>query len=219
MNSVIDRTVTEEDVLRAIEDHELVAYYQPQYDALTNKLVGAEALVRWIRDDGTFITPNRFVPLAEESDLVLALDWYVLEEVCAFLKRRLDSGEPCVPVSVNFSRRHLVEEGFVERLSTVVDSYGVPHRYVKAELTESALMDSPCNVVETVSAIREDGFDVAIDDFGSGLSSLSLVKDISANILKIDRSLLSGNCESEKERIVLESIFEFAHRLNLTTVA
>lgn len=211
--------MTEAEIRQAIDNRELKAWYQPQYNAITNAVASAEALVRWIKPDGTFITPAEFIPLAEESDLVLDIDWYILDEVCSFLSKRRESGLKCVPVSVNFSRRHLVEPEFREKVFRKVDSYGLPHSLVTVELTESAMMDNPDNLIDLVSDIRSDGFDVAIDDFGSGLSSLSLMKDISANILKIDKSLLSGNCENEKERIVLESIFGFAHRLNLITIA
>jgi EAL domain-containing protein (putative c-di-GMP-specific phosphodiesterase class I) len=143
----------------------------------------------------------------------------MLEEVCTFLKKRIDNNLRHVEISVNFSRRHLVEEGFKERLFSTVDRYNIPHHLIEVELTESALMENPKNMIDLIADIRNGGFDVAIDDFGSGLSSLSLIKDISANILKIDKSLLSGNCENEKERVVLESIFDFAHRLNLVTIA
>lgn len=207
------------DIKLAMKNHELVAYYQPQYDALTNRLVSAEALVRWIKPDGTFITPAQFIPVAEDTDLILDIDWYMLEEVCSFLKNRIDNRLRYVKVSVNFSRKHLVESSFRERLCKVVDNYKIPHNLIEVELTESALMENPKNMIDLIADIRKHEFDVAIDDFGSGLSSLSLIKDISANVLKIDKSLLSGNCENEKERIVLESIFNFAHRLNLTTIA
>jgi EAL domain-containing protein (putative c-di-GMP-specific phosphodiesterase class I) len=213
------KTITVEEIFSAIENHELVAYYQPQYNALTSRLVSAEALVRWIKPDGTFIMPNQFIPLAEDSDAILDLDWYILTEVCAFLAKCLREDIPHVPIAVNFSRKHLVEYGFREKLSEIVDSYSIKHKYIKVELTESALMENPQNTIDIIAGIREDGFDIAIDDFGSGVSSLSLIKDISANILKIDKSLLSGNCEVEKERILLESIFDFAHRLNLVTIA
>lgn len=208
-----------EEIKVAIKNHELVAYYQPQYDALTSQLVSAEALVRWIKPDGTFITPWQFIPVAEETDLVKDIDWYMLEEVCKFLKNRIDNRLRYVKVSVNFSRKHLVEKDFFEKLCSMVDGYGISHSLIEVELTESALMENPKNMIDLIYNIRNVGFDVAIDDFGSGLSSLSLIKDISANVLKIDKSLLSGNCENEKERIVLESIFDFAHRLNLVTIA
>lgn len=139
--------------------------------------------------------------------------------MCRFQKKRIDEKDRCVPVAVNFSRKHISEPYFRQKLNETVDGYGLPHNLIEVELTESAMMHDSEAIINLVAEIRNDGFNVAIDDFGSGLSSLSLVKDISANVLKIDRSLLSGNCENEKERIVLESIFSFAHRLKLTTIA
>lgn len=203
----------------AVRNKELIVYYQPQYDAVTNKLVSAEALVRRRLPDGSIALPGSFVPAAEETDLIMEIDWNVLEQVCRFLKKRIDSELRYVPIAVNFSRRHIGETDFLAKLCRTVDSYGIPRDLIEVEITESAMMDEAYDIVSFVDAVRKENFNVAIDDFGSGFSSLSLVKDISANVLKIDRSLLSGNCENEKERIVLESIFDFAHRLKLTTIA
>ncbi len=206
-------------IRRAMENRELTVYYQPKFDALTGKMTGAEALVRWIRPDGTMVMPGDFIPCLEESEGILALDWYVLREVCAFLNRQREAQIHSVPIAVNFSRRHAFEEHFVSRLCEIVDELSIPHKWIEAEITESALTDQSDKIADSIRAIRDAGFRVAIDDFGSGLSSLSFVKDISVDVLKIDKSLLSRNCEDEKERIVLESIFNFAHRLKLTTVA
>lgn len=203
----------------ALANNELIVYYQPQYDSITNKLVSAEALVRRKLPDGTVMSPGSFVPAAEETDLIMEIDWNVLDQVCRFIKSRIDSGERYVPIAVNFSRRHITENDFFEKLCGTVDGCGVSRNLIEVEITESAMMDGGYDIVGFVDRIVKEGFKVAIDDFGSGLSSLSLVKDISADIIKIDRSLLSGNCENEKERIVLESIFDFAHRLKLTTIA
>lgn len=217
--------ITDQDIIlmkkieQALENNEFKAFYQPQYDSVTGRLVSAEALARWITPDGNVVSPAEFIPCAEKTDLILKIDWYILNEVCKFMKKRRDEQHRCVQVAVNFSRRHIVEEDFRQKLCEIVDGYGIPRELIEVELTESAMMRDANAIVQLVSDIRNDGFNVAIDDFGSGLSSLSLVKDLSANVLKIDRSLLSGNCENERERIVLESIFEFAHRLRLTTVA
>lgn len=207
------------EVRRAMEEHELRAYYQPKYDADTNRMVGAEALVRWIKKDGTFVVPGQFIPQLEDTMDITAVDWYILEEVCAFLKKQRDSGQQSVPIAVNFSRMHIYETDFVSRLCQTVDRYGLPYSLIEIEITESAFTVSTDRLISYIQRIHEAGFRIAIDDFGSGLSSLSMIKDVSADVLKIDKSLLDGNCESEKERIVLESIFSFAHRLRLTTVA
>lgn len=204
---------------QALENNEFKAFYQPQYDSVTGKLVSAEALARWVTSDGNVVSPAEFIPCAEKTDLILKIDWYILNEVCKFLKKRITERHRCVQVAVNFSRKHIAEENFRQKLCEIVDGYAIPRELIEVELTESAMMRDSNAIIQLVSEIRNDGFNVAIDDFGSGLSSLSLVKDLSANVLKIDRSLLSGNCENERERIVLESIFEFAHRLKLTTIA
>ena len=203
----------------ALKNGQINPYYQPQYDSITGCLVSAEALARWITPDGEVITPNNFIPCAEQTDLILKIDWHMLNEVCTFLKKRRDAGLNCVPIAVNFSRKHIRENCFRQRLCQTVDKFGLPRNLIELELTESDMMSNPKEIIRYVAQIRNDGFNVAIDDFGSGFSSLSLVKDISANVLKIDRSLLSGNCENEKERVVLEGIFSFAQRLNLTTIA
>ena len=209
-----------EEIAAAMEMKEIQAYYQPQYDALTNRLVSAEALVRWVKKDGTVVPPVSFIPVLEKGDAVLAVDWYMLQTVCGLLKRQREEGIPQVPIAVNFSRMHvLYEADFTERLCGIVDQYGVPRKYIEVELTESAFVDQSDVIEQLVKSIRSAGFQVAIDDFGSGVSSLNFVKDVEVDTLKIDKSLLSHNCEDEKERIVLESIFNFAHRLHLTTVA
>lgn len=207
------------EVQRAMDHGEIKVFYQPKFNALTGKLIGAEALARWIKPDGTVIMPADFIPQLERGKGILELDWYVLGEVCSFLKKQQEQKIHSVPVAVNFSRMHVFEEDYIERLSKTVDDYGLSHRYIEVEITESALVDQSERIANYIKDIREAGFRVAIDDFGSGLSSLSFVKDISVDVLKLDKSLLSSNCEDEKERIVLESIFNFAHRLKLTTVA
>lgn len=208
---------SEDAVRSAISNNELQAFYQPQYDAITAKVKSAEALVRWIKKDGTVIPPFAFIPQAEETDLILEIDWYMLDKVCRMLKKQ--SNDRQYPISVNFSRRHIGEPDFAEKLSEIVDSYDLSHSLIEVEITESAMVNEQEKILSWLNSIRAAGFSVAIDDFGSGLSSLQFVKDMPADVLKIDKSLLSHNCEKEKERIVLESIFYFAHRLHMTTIA
>ena len=207
------------EIQQAFDNREIKVYFQPQYDALTGKLVSAEALSRWVKPDGTIIMPGGYIPQLEESNAIHELDWYMLKEVCISLNEQKNQGIPCVKVSVNFSRKHISNENFSKKLCEIVDGYGIERNLIEIEITESALVDSKAQVGKFVNAIRKEGFTVAIDDFGSGWSSLSMVKDIEFDVLKIDRSLLSRNCEDEKERIVLESILDFAHRLKLVTVA
>jgi EAL domain-containing protein (putative c-di-GMP-specific phosphodiesterase class I) len=207
------------DVEEAMERRELKAYYQPQYNALTNKIVSAEALVRWVKPDGTLVPPAAFIPVMEVSEKINPVDWYMLDEVCKMLKTRIDDGKKVVPVSVNFSRWHVKEEDYIQRLCGIVDGYGIAHNLIEVEITESALVNEADTIGRWIDGIRANGFSIALDDFGSGLSSLEFVKNMPIDVLKIDKSLLSHNCKDDKERVVLESIFYFANRLKFTTVA
>lgn len=203
----------------ALENREIKVYYQPKHNAINGKIQGAEALARWQMSDGVMISPGMFIPLLEELGLVADVDWYMLRETCRFLADEIKENRHVVTVSVNFSRLHAKEPDFAERLSETVDKLGVPRKFIEIEITESALAMDGADIIKFVRSIKDAGFEISIDDFGSGLSSLNFVKDVPASVLKIDKSLLSGNCENEKERIVLESIFDFAHRLKLITVA
>jgi EAL domain-containing protein (putative c-di-GMP-specific phosphodiesterase class I) len=216
---IIDYGEVVRDVFSAMERKELKAYYQPQYHALTNKIVSAEALVRWVRPDGAIVPPAAFIPALEQMAKVNPIDWYVLREVCAMQKQRIDAGKKVVPISVNFSRWHIKEPDYIQRLCETVDSYGIPHKLIEVEITESALVNEADTVGAWIDSIRANGFSVALDDFGSGLSSLQFIKDMAIDVVKIDKSLLSHNCEDDRERVVLESVFYFANRLKLTTIA
>ena len=173
--------------------------------------------MRWVKADGTVIPPVSFVPTAEESNLITEIDWYIAEQVCKTLVKQ--NTMPQFPISVNFSRRHIKEKNFADKLTALVEQYELPHSLIEVEVTESAMVGEEDTIISWITSIHNAGFSVAIDDFGSGLSSLQFVKDVSADVLKIDKSLLSHNCENEKERIVLESIFGFAHRLHMKTIA
>jgi EAL domain-containing protein (putative c-di-GMP-specific phosphodiesterase class I) len=203
----------------AIQCKQLRAYYQPQYNALTNQIVSAEALVRWIQPDGTVVPPDKFIPALERDERINPVDWYILRQVCAMQRARLDAGKRVVPVAVNCSRWHIKETDFIQTFCQTVDSFHLPHSLLKVEITESALVNETEAIGTWIEQLRANGFSVALDDFGSGLSSLQFVKDMPIDILKIDKSLLRHNCEDDKERIVLESIFYFANRLKLTTIA
>lgn len=204
----------------AIARNELKAFYQPKYATRTEKLAGAEALSRWVRRDGTIVMPSEFIPELEKNSSILAVDWYMYEQVCRFLRRQEELGIPRVRISVNFSRMHVLYERSVEqRLCDIADAYGVPHDLIEIEITESAYVHLP-NIIEPfVRGIRSRGFAVGIDDFGSGASSLEFIKTVDADTVKLDKSMISSNCTDEKERVLLESVVHLAQRLSLSSVA
>jgi EAL domain-containing protein (putative c-di-GMP-specific phosphodiesterase class I) len=205
--------------MQAMQRRELKVFYQPKVDATTSRMKSAEALIRWVKEDGSVILPNQFLPAMEQTGAIAMLDWYVVESVCAFLERLKNLNIEPMPVSVNFSRWHLREEDMPKHLAEIVDSHHLDRRLIVVELTESTMIQEEERMRKTVAELHENGFEFSIDDFGSGLSSLQFIKDMPIDILKIDRSLLSSNCQAEKERIVLESIFYFANRLKLDTIA
>ena len=204
-----------EQIVSAIENRELQAYYQPQYNPRKGVIGGAEALVRWIKPDGIIVSPSYFIPELEAASKVGVVDWYIAEEACKTLK---ELGPKAVKISVNFGREHAKDEKFVDKLNDIVDKYGVDRSLLGIEITESYLAADKEKVIDWVSKVVNAGYTVSIDDFGFGMSSLSFVKDVPAEVLKIDKSFLEDNCQSEKGRITLESVFYLTHRLRLTTV-
>ena len=205
--------------MQAMQRREMIVFYQPKVDTMTGRMKSAEALIRWVREDGSVIFPNQFLSSMEQTGAIAMLDWYVVEKVCAFLERLTEAGIEPVPVSVNFSRWHLHEEDMSKHLAEIVDSHRLDRRLIVVEITESTMIQEEELMRKTVMELHENGFEFSIDDFGSGLSSLSLVADTRPDEIKVDRSLLKRNCEDERERIILESIFLFANRLNIRTVA
>lgn len=203
------------DIVSAMESGELQAYYQPQYNAKKGVIGGAEALVRWIKSDGTMVLPKDFIPVLEEKGQLSIVDWFIAEEACKTIRLLKDKA---VRISVNFGREHAKNTDFVQRLDNLTKAYGIDKSLLVIEITESDVAADKKEVIKWVNAINEAGYVISIDDFGSGMSSLSFVKDVPASVLKIDRSFLNDNCQTEKGRITLESVFYFAHRLKLLTV-
>ena len=204
-------------VVNAIETHEIKAYYQPQYDANSGRLVSAEALVRWEKPNGEIISPDKFIPRLEKTDDINLLDWFMAEEACRTIH---ELGSKAVPIAVNFSRWHVKERDFYRKLETLLNTYDVKPEYFEVEITESALAIEDFSVIEQWAYMIADiGVNIAIDDFGEGFTSLQFVKDMPVSFLKIDKAFLKDNCQDDRGRGTLETVFYFANRLNLRTIA
>ena len=161
------------------------------------------------------VLPGEFIPVLEEAGQLSLVDWFVAEDACKTIKELSDKA---IRISVNFGREHAKDDQFVDKLDKLVQSYGIDKNFFGVEITESDVVADKKEVIEWVCKIEAAGYMVSIDDFGSGMSSLSFVKDVPARVLKIDRSFLNDNCLTERGRITLESVFYFAHRLKLLTV-
>ena len=182
------------DFRQALEKEEFVVYYQPKVDIDTRKLTGAEALCRWIKD-GTIIPPDDFIPILEMGTDICDLDFYMLDHVCSDIRRWLDEGKDVVRVSVNFSRKHMVDVDFLDHIIRIVDKHNVPHEYIEVELTETTTDVMFNDLKRVVCGLQEQGIWTAVDDFGVGFSSLNLIRDIPWNVLKIDKSFVPKDDE------------------------
>jgi EAL domain-containing protein (putative c-di-GMP-specific phosphodiesterase class I) len=173
----------------ALNNKEFFVMYQPKIDLASEKIVGAEALVRWQSPELGFMPPNSFVPLFERNNFIIKLDFYVYEQVFKFIRKNMDSGKPMVPISVNVSRNHDKPDKFVHDFMKLLKKYDIPPTLIEVELLERATLDK--NLLRDITVmLQKEGFRVAMDDFGSGESSLNMLSTIPVNILKFDRSFL-----------------------------
>ncbi len=207
------------DFTKALDDEEFCVYYQPKVDLKTYKLVGAEALCRW-RKDGKMVPPGAFIPLLERGMEICALDRYMLDHVCKDIRRWLDAGKEVVCVSVNLSRRNLADVDILSHILAVIDQNNVPHEYIEIELTETTSDSHFVDLRRIVSGLQEAGVKTAVDDFGIGYSSLTLIRDLPWDVLKIDRSFLpvEGEPEEKKKRLMFGSVVSMAQGLGMECI-
>lgn len=203
----------------ALEKHEFRLFLQPKFDTKTSQLTGAEALVRW-RVEGQIIAyPGHFVSLFEKNGFITSVDFYMFEQAAIFLKKMMDNGYQPIPISVNFSRLHLYSESFIEDLCTIADKYHIPHHYLEIELTESVVFNNEDIMIELLKNLHARGFALAMDDFGSGYSSLALLKNLEVDVLKIDGAFFDHSNTKGRGNIVISNIMRLAKELSITTVA
>ena len=172
--------------------------------------------------DGQVVTPARFIPQLEREGSVCRLDYYMLEQVCGFLKSRLDKGLKIVPVSVNFSRRHLEEGDLVERITGTIDRFGIDRSYIEIELTESEDYQNYEIMSSVIGRLKERGISTSIDDFGTGFSSLNMIKKVDLDTIKIDKSLIpfdDVNNNKHQDIVMFSSIIDLIGRLGKKSVA
>lgn len=205
---------------KALEDEEFHVWLQSKIDLKTGKLSSCEALVRWIRPDGSMIYPGQFVPLFERNGFCVNLDYYMMEHVCRQLRTWIDEKRPVVPVSVNQCRLMFYESNYIQRLNNILEQYQIPKNLIVLEVTESLAMDNPEQMYAILHQLRDQGFCLSMDDFGSGFSSLNSLKDLPIHELKLDRVFLSAaeGSDLQKRDLVMKSIIQMAHSLHMKTV-
>lgn len=207
--------------ITALERGEFIVYYQPKVNIYDKTICGAEALVRWKRH-GELVPPVSFIPILEQEGSICRLDYYVLEQVCYYQAERAKAGKPLVCISVNFSRRHLEEPDLVERIIHTIDRYGVDHRYIEIELTESEDYQNFELMTKIVGGLRAQNIGTSMDDFGTGFSSLNMIKRVDLNVIKIDKSFIPLENDyqgKDKDLIMFYHIVNMVKELGKKTIA
>ena len=204
----------------ALRNEEFIVYYQPKVNISTGELCGAEALCRW-SSHGDTISPSSFISVLEETSDVCKLDFYMLEHVCADIKRWLDMGLNVVRVSVNLSRKHMMNADLLDNLMKIINNYNIPHKYIEIELTETTTDVEFRDLKRVVGGLQQEGVRTSVDDFGMGYSSLNLIREIPWNVLKVDRSFLPlDDDEYDSTRsIMFRYVVAMAKNLGLECIA
>jgi diguanylate cyclase (GGDEF)-like protein len=218
---VNERLALENALRRALERNELALHYQQKVDLRTGRIVGAEALVRWLHPEWGLVRPARFIPLAEETGLIVAIGEWVLREACRQTRAWLDAGlEPGV-VSVNLSVRQFRQEGLVRTVSRILEETRLEPAQLEMELTESMVMQNVDAAIAILQGLKQLGVTLSLDDFGTGYSSLSYLKDLPIDTLKIDRSFVRdiGAGAEPDEGVLAQAIISLAHALHLKVIA
>ncbi len=203
----------------ALEQGQFLPYFQPKFNLRTRCLAGAEALVRWQHPVKKLISPADFIPIFERNGFISKLDYCIWEQTCRLIRSWSEKGQPLHPISVNVSRVDLYNPHLVENICLLTARYGIPSTLLNLEITESAYMDNPEMMKKITGQLQQKGFSILMDDFGSGYSSLNVLKDISVDVLKIDMRFLSDTASPERGRSIITSIIRMAQTLGIPTVA
>lgn len=222
MKKTLSKQQEIEDVMQdALDAGEFVVYYQPKFSLANRDLVGAEALVRWNRPGIGVVPPSEFIPLFEDNEFIVKIDFFVLESVCKKLASDIKDGLPVTPISVNFSRVHLRSPHFIDKIRECIETYNIPSNLIEIEITESAMTGNEDYLLEIMKSLHRLGIVISMDDFGSGYSSLNLLKKLPFDVLKIDKEFFAGGggYDRERERTIIANVVNMAKSLNIRVVS
>lgn len=204
----------ESEMKEALKNGEFKAYLQPKYKLATDEIVGAEALCRWVREDGSMVYPDEFIPVFEEDGFIADIDFYMLDQICNMLRTREAQGKKNVSISINQSRVLLQDQHYVDKVAEVLEKYQVQPEFLELELTERIFQYDISEFVETMGRLKKLGIRWSIDDFGTGFSSLNLLKELPVDIIKIDKSFLDETESSETSKIIIRKTVELTQELD-----
>jgi len=218
-SSQLERLTLESKLRYAIENEIIEIYFQPLINGKTGQLNGAEVLARWNDPELGFIPPDKFIPLAEDSGLIITLGDWVLKQSCRQAKRWQEKGHQPIRIAVNVSAQQFRQNDFAEKVLNCLNQEGLEAEYLELEITESMLMDNLDKVIEHLKRLKDIGVRISIDDFGTGYSSMSYLKLLPIDKLKIDRSFVSGLTEQGSDEAIVKAIIELSQGLQLNIVA
>ncbi|MCR5218005.1 EAL domain-containing protein [Treponema sp.] len=207
---------------KALENREFIVYYQPKFSLKTGRIIGAEALIRWNKPETGLLGPDKFVPLFEHNGFIEKIDIYVFNDVCRFINEwnHIDNGNCPYPITISFnlSRYHLYDTDLIEKLTGISRNFQIEPNCIEVELTESIMFDNMKRLVRVMNDIKKAGFKISVDDFGSGYSSLNILKNMPADVIKLDKEFLHKTEDTSKDSIIMESVINMAKKLNMQTV-
>jgi diguanylate cyclase (GGDEF)-like protein/PAS domain S-box-containing protein len=215
----VEKTDLEGRLRHALEREEFLLHFQPKVDLVTGDIAGFEALLRWQPSDGPLIAPARFIPLLEETGLIVAVGEWVLRAACAQLRAWKDAHVRLAPIAINLSARQLQQKDFCALVAKTLHEHNVSARYLELEITESAAMENAEASIAILQALKALGVHIAIDDFGTGYSSLSYLKRLPVDTVKIDRSFITDLATNPDDASLAQAIISMAHNLKLNVVA
>ncbi|MBO7191510.1 MAG: EAL domain-containing protein [Elusimicrobiaceae bacterium] len=216
---IVQERQLENTMEQALADGAFTLMLQPKYDFRTGYMQGAEALVRWNQADKGLVRPDDFIPLFERNGFILKLDMFILEQAVKFLAKWRSDGKQQVPIAVNFSRLHLNDSRYIPQMTQIVDAYDVPHHLIEVELTESVILNNRELAQSVIRGLHKKGFSVAMDDFGSGYSSLNVLKSLQFDSIKLDKEFLSGCEQNPTARHVVSGAVEMIKAVGAKVVA
>lgn len=218
---VKEQLMLENDIHTALKNDEFSIYYQAQMDVATNIIIGAEALVRWNHPKFGFISPSKFIPIAEESGIIIQLEEWIFDKVMEHIKAisQRSEGFTLNHIAINVSTIYFLQPYFVERLMMLVQKYGIKPEWIELEITESGVMRNVSDAIKKIQILKDFGFTFSIDDFGTGYSSLAYLKELPINTLKIDQSFLLDMHADKGNAMIVESIVSIGQKFNLDVLA
>ncbi|MCD3298165.1 putative bifunctional diguanylate cyclase/phosphodiesterase, partial [Clostridium botulinum] len=215
---LIEKTIMKNNLYRALEREELEIYYQPQVDILKNKIVGFEALLRWKFNDEQ-ISPNKFIPIAEDTGLIVSIGYMVIKEACRTVKKWNNITKEKFTMAINISFKQLYEPNFVKKVKCILREIELDAEYIEFEITERVAIKQNKDVFNTIQELKKMGIKISIDDFGTEYSSFMNIKKISIDKIKIDMQFIKNVPHEKKDSAIVSSIIDFSHNLGLKVIA